>query len=322
MRTLPAWRVIALIALLAALAVVSLPDRGITLADDNDGNSSGQGSDDDDDSGQGEDGDDDNSGEGNNGADNSGQGRNDDNAVATAAAYTIEVTCASTADATQTACEFQAIAPPGGKKVSHVVVPAAVACAGVVGGDAEFVDPDPNAHVTGYRETHDAFTMVFDGLVTPAGTATYWVKAAAGVYPATGPGLACNAPASAAETASTPAPATPAPETGTVVVVAYACQGVPADTSAYDWFGACTPGGPSHRYLLDPAENASDDLFAAGTNDTGSATFADLAPGAYALDDPDGNWCHAESDNVNAESDIVVAAGAETTVWLFYCEGG
>ncbi len=52
----------------------------------------------------------------------------------------------------------------------------------------------------------------------------------------------------------------------------------------------------------------------------GEATFADLPPGRYDLDDVDGAWCHAESDAVNAEGDVVVEAGVATTVWLFYCQ--
>jgi len=51
------------------------------------------------------------------------------------------------------------------------------------------------------------------------------------------------------------------------------------------------------------------------------ATFASLDPGAYRLDLTGIDWCHAESDNVDASGDVVVEAGAEATVWIFTCTG-
>jgi len=255
------------------------------------------------------------------------------NPVEPAAGYGADVTCTVAADATSTECRFTSVTPAGSKKTSHFVIPEGVVCAGVLDGDFERVAPDPNTNVTGYRATgKEPFRLVLDGAVTTGGTATYWLKAADAVFPATGPGLACTEPAAsttgaALETtfevmdetavASTPAAVT----TGTITVSTYKCAEVPADTSAHDWYGACDPGG-DHRYVLAPAEGDGTDLYAAETAKTGAATFGDLAPGLYELEDTDGRWCHAESDAVNAEGQVMVEAGGETTVWLFYCDDG
>jgi hypothetical protein len=32
-------------------------------------------------------------------------------------------------------------------------------------------------------------------------------------------------------------------------------------------------------------------------------------------------WCHAESDNVDAQGHVVVAAGKRASVWIFNCVG-
>jgi hypothetical protein len=32
-----------------------------------------------------------------------------------------------------------------------------------------------------------------------------------------------------------------------------------------------------------------------------------------------GNWCHAESDSVNAQGDVTVRANERSTVWIFHC---
>jgi len=270
------------------------------------------------------------------------------NPVEPATGYGVDVACTVADDATRTACTFAGVAPEGGKRVSHLVIPEAAICANVLNGDFDRVDPDPTTSVTGYRATgNEPYALILEGQVTIEGATTYWIKAANEVFPATGPGLACPEPAAstAAETTTeatattdaplqatldetpeptleTTPPATPeAATTGTITVSTYACTGVPADTSAYDWFGACDPGG-EHRYVLAPVEGVTTDLHAAETSKTGEATFPDLPAGFYDVDDPDGRWCHAESDAVNADGNVMVEPGAETTVWLFYCHDG
>jgi hypothetical protein len=269
--------------------------------------------------------------------------------VETIAGYTIEIDCGEAddedpgnAEDRTTACTFTAVEPDGGKKVTHVLIPAEVACADA-SGDVAWVDPDPNINRAGYRhEGQKPFSVVFEGVVTTAGSATYWVKAANRVLPATGPGLTCAdpdqeqaedvsipqptagptesggtiEPSPVPTTAPTAAPTqTPVPTTGIVTVVTYTCPGVTLGADI-DWFGTCGAAAGGTSYTLDDGKTALNGV----TGEDGSATFGDLVPGTYALNDDSGNWCHAESDNVNTEGDVVVEAGVTTTVWLFYCE--
>jgi len=39
------------------------------------------------------------------------------------------------------------------------------------------------------------------------------------------------------------------------------------------------------------------------------------------LQEVDATWCHAESDSVNAQGQVVVAAGERASVWIFNCVG-
>jgi hypothetical protein len=61
---------------------------------------------------------------------------------------------------------------------------------------------------------------------------------------------------------------------------------------------------------------------AAETDGAGEVVFSGLEPGTYDLTLLDGSWCHAKSDRVTAESDVVVEAGQESTVWVFLCDQG
>src|SRR6478672_6223835 len=58
------------------------------------------------------------------------------------AAYTVHVDCVYDADN-----------PAGAKKINLLDLPSDEICAQVVGGDARYVDPDPNTGATGYRST-------------------------------------------------------------------------------------------------------------------------------------------------------------------------
>ncbi|MCC7024881.1 MAG: hypothetical protein IT338_18775, partial [Thermomicrobiales bacterium] len=49
--------------------------------------------------------------------------------------------------------------------------------------------------------------------------------------------------------------------------------------------------------------------------------FGNLQPGTYQLQPEGGAWCYAESDNVDANGNVVVAADAESHVWSFTCGG-
>jgi hypothetical protein len=240
--------------------------------------------------------------------------------------YAVEVACAAVADGVQTECTFTGIAPEGAKKVGHVDLEESDVCTEVVGGDYEYVDPDPNTRVTGYKSkgSEASFTLVLDGAVTPAGQITYWVKAGGGVFPAPGPGLSCAAPAAAQaaeQAAPTTAPTpTAAPTTGEIAILAYGCPERPADPSIFDWFGACAPDGTARQFTLAPAATP-DQTVTTETSDTGEARFADVAPGTYELLPVGDSWCNAKSDDVTAEGRVVVEAGQTTTIWAFYCPG-
>ncbi len=260
------------------------------------------------------------------------------NLVEPVADYGVDVAC-TTVSATSTECTVTGVTPDNGKKISYIVIPEAAVCTGVIGGEHQYVDPDRQTDVTGYKswDAEGSLTLILDGQVTTGGAATYWLRAANEIFPATGPGFFCDEPVTttpevtpeAATQGTSPATvevtleATPddAAATGTVTVSTYGCTEVPADTSAYDWYGACDAGG-DHRFVLAPVEDDATGPLAADTAKTGEATFADLPPGLYDLDDVNANWCHAESDAVNAEGEVMVEAGAETTVWLFYCHDG
>ena len=57
------------------------------------------------------------------------------------------------------------------------------------------------------------------------------------------------------------------------------------------------------------------------TDGDGILRFTRLQPGTYDLQEVDGTWCHAESDSVNAQGQVVVAAGERASVWIFNCVG-
>lgn len=270
--------------------------------------------------------DEDNPGRGNNGDPPGNPGNGNDEPVVMAEDYAVEVTCEYSADDDITTCTFTGTAPADAKDVSHIDLPESAVCTEVVDGDFEYVDPDPNTHVTGYKSkgSEGEFTLVLDGEVTTSGTTTYWFKTGDGVFPATGDGLACGNMSFALE--SDPATATEASEsagnedTGTLVVETYTCSSVPVDTSEYDWFGRCEPGGETLSFTLLPAGSETGERRTAETDTSGRVEFASLTPGSHDLDLVDASWCHAKSDNVTTEGDPVVEPGATTTVWIFMCE--
>ncbi len=342
MRQLAIWRLAAILLLAAfPLATAAHPDFAPATLADNGKQGEGNG---DKDTGASDDG---NRGHGNdpdghdedNPGNSSGPGNDKDKkddtgkAVETVptAGYTVAVDCHPADDGLTTTCTFAATAPEGGKDVGFLQVPVDAVCAEVVESDARIVDPDPHTHVTGYtsRGKEGALTLALDGQVTTAGTATYWIKAGGEVFPIEGPGLRCDLAADAAAdtpaTATLPADvaptATPAPSTGTVAVAMLTCTGVPADTEEFDWFGECSPSVDSPRDItLAPSDDSAPPDTAA-TDADGEATFTDVAPGDYRLELVEGSWCHAVSDHVTADSEVVVEAGTTSTVWIFICDG-
>ncbi len=286
--------------------------------------------------------------------DNKDEERGSEGQVERAAAYRVGADCAYDETAEETTCTFAGLAPPEAKDVSHVDLPASEVCTEVLGGDHEYVDPDPNTRVVGYksRGSQGTFTLVLTGRVTTGGTATYWFKTGDGVFPATGPGLRCGESATQQAVEVTPeteatGQATVSPEaestwaaeiqitlevelvgtveaeavtSGAILVQTYACGAAPADPAAFDWYGACQLGGDGVPFTLSSKEGTQfSDAGDGATDAAGLLRFDGLAPGTYRLRGLDVVWCHAESDNVDEQGDLVIGAGQQVTVWIFLC---
>jgi hypothetical protein len=211
--------------------------------------------------------------------------------------------------------------------VGHVDLPEEAVCTEVVGGEYEYVDPDPNTRVTGYksRGSEGKFTLVLEGEVVSAGTTTYWFKAGDGVFPGRGPGLLCGEQAS--KTPASPDADDELPEgtasatesTGGLVVMVYSCASLPADTENFDWFGECDPASDTHNLVLELLSENAGTPVTTESNQSGNASFDALEPGLYSLEMTDVGWCHATSDNVNANGKVIIEEGERTTVWIFTC---
>jgi hypothetical protein len=234
--------------------------------------------------------------------------------------YRIEIACEYDDGLDQTSCVITGVAPEGGKKVGHFDIPADSVCAEVIDGDFAFVDPDPHTDVNGYssRGNKAEITLIMRGEVTVAGTATYWFKVASDVFPATGPGLSCVPPSEEQLPASSPT-ATSEPATGSLVVTTYTCVDVPEQRTGFDWFGGCHLFDGSVSYELVSVASGAAYTDTASVTATGELTFDSLEAGTYQLTRNDVSWCHAESDNVNSEGEVIISPGERTNVWIFTC---
>lgn len=250
----------------------------------------------------------------------------DDAVISGDGGYRVEVSCDYDDVAGTSTCTFTGIVPDGGKKINHLDVPQDAICAEVTGGTFKYVEDDPHTAVTGYQTkgSDDTVTLVLDGHAVPAGTVTYWLKAANNTLPVTGPGIDCGKPMAFQQEqdpeSATPTP-TSQPESGDLVVLIYTCADVPADTTDYDWFRLCDSEGGAHDLELTRISEVALEPTPASTDESGDATFIDLEPGLYALVMTDGAWCKAVSDNVDAEGNVIIDAGQRTTVYGFVCEG-
>lgn len=281
-----------------------------------------------------------NRGRGNNDDDNKNRGRgNDDDddkangrEVSSSGGYRVEVECDVDDDDDTSECEFSGIAPSDASDIDRITVPADVVCAEVIDGDFVLVNAQPGAGVAGYMsdDDDDELELELHGRVTTAGTMTYWVSTSDGVFPAEGPGLHCHQAQGAVSdlgamaTAATATPPAPTPEvtTGTLAIAVYSCDNVPDDTSMFDWFAECAPGSDPIAFLLTPSGETAVDRYTTESDATGEAAFEMLEPGTYRLEAIDTLWCHATSDRVTSDSEVVVQAAEQTTVWTFHCDEG
>ena len=249
------------------------------------------------------------------------KGKGNENAapVDVTRSYTVNVNCVYQSVDDLTTCAFEGLALEDAKKVGQLVAPEDQLCAAVTGNDGMYVDPDPHAHVIGYRSQGSTgkLTLVLSGNVSVGGAATYWIKAGGDVFPVRGPGLVCL---SAAAAATATAPSDVSDSAGALLVQTYSCP-IAAPQSDYDWFGACTPAGTESTFRLTPPGGTGSDDQTDAADESGQAQFGNLEPGLYDLARVDKNWCHAESDNVDQNGKVIIHAGERTTVWVFSCNG-
>jgi hypothetical protein len=135
---------------------------------------------------------------------------------------------------------------------------------------------------------------------------------------------ATSTPAAIRTPTSTPRPTTssltPVADGSILVRVMRCPAGTP--TSGRDWQSACTTA-------MDGAELALEALSGeyAGWSRSGKSSlrgivrFDALPAGRYRLELIGANWCHAESDSVDIDGNLVVGTGASVTVWTFVCQG-
>jgi hypothetical protein len=246
----------------------------------------------------------------------------------------VTVGCLADAGAGRSTCVFAGVAPAG-EAVAGIAVPEATVCARVVAGDfarAGIADGDAQASAPGDAATWyttgsayrgpayvsnghpNVLTLVLDGTVTTTGTATYWLRTANGVGAAPGPGLRC-APAQGNTTNLAAA-------TGSIVIQTFACDAgtKTADAATLDWFAACpapVAGATFELTALDGDNQGRQRRETAG--DDGVLRAGDLTPGHYQVVQIGANWCHAESDSVDDQGRVVVAAGQRASVWIFDC---
>jgi hypothetical protein len=109
--------------------------------------------------------------------------------------------------------------------------------------------------------------------------------------------------------------------TGAITVYKFACP-ITVPPNTYDWYGRCGAQGAGVRFSLAVWDGSASVPLTTGTTDgDGILRFTRVQPGVYDLTEVDATWCHAESDSVDAQGRVVVAAGARASVWIFDCVG-
>jgi hypothetical protein len=108
--------------------------------------------------------------------------------------------------------------------------------------------------------------------------------------------------------------------TGAIIAEAMACP-ITEPQAGYDWFGQCTTPAVGMGFSLYAAGDETAPLATLEVNDQGRAHFGGVPPGTYQLRPEGANWCYAESNRVDANGGVLVAADAESHVWSFVCGG-
>jgi hypothetical protein len=103
--------------------------------------------------------------------------------------------------------------------------------------------------------------------------------------------------------------------TGSITVIASLCQG--NKDNKYDWQKECDPFGAGLDFSLTSVSKGTTTSGATGSNS--KLVFSGLADGTYALQETNGDWCHAEADLVDASGNVKVANGGNTNVYIYNC---
>jgi hypothetical protein len=256
--------------------------------------------------------------------------------VEPATGYRVTVGCHTDAGRDETTCVFAGVALAEGEAVGGLAVPEGTVCTPVVAGDfvqssggttggsVTFANETTDWYTigSGYRGPAfvsdgqpDVLTLVLAGTVETDGTATYWLQTEHGVAAATGPGLRC-APA------NTTTAAAPDEQTGAILVQAFTCpfETAPADAATLDWFAECAQPAPDATFKITALNDENTSLpRKESADDNGVVRVEDLPAGDYRLVQTDTDWCHAESDRVDDQGNVVVKPGERATVWIFDC---
>ncbi|MDQ3695553.1 MAG: SpaA isopeptide-forming pilin-related protein, partial [Chloroflexota bacterium] len=111
------------------------------------------------------------------------------------------------------------------------------------------------------------------------------------------------------------------PTTGSIVIHKYGCAAT-TYPPGYDWFRECESQGAGVQFALSFFDGTQFVPRSTGaTSEDGLLRFNRVPPGTYRLQEIGAAWCHAESDSVNAQGDVIVQAGQRANVWIFNCLG-
>lgn len=175
---------------------------------------------------------------------------------------------------------------------------------------------DNNVAIAGGRATDEVveqivqpstITITLEGQVVPGKLTTYWLDTEAGRRPAAGPTLLQVAD--------------PETETGVIVIEAWACP-IGQPEPSFDWFGQCTTPATAMEFALYPADGGGAPLATGVPDADGRVRFANVPPGTYQVRPEATVWCHAESDHVDSNGNVIVEPQAESHVWSFVCSAG
>ncbi|MER3486432.1 MAG: hypothetical protein C4345_11130, partial [Chloroflexota bacterium] len=109
--------------------------------------------------------------------------------------------------------------------------------------------------------------------------------------------------------------------TGVIVIHKYVCDLPPLKRPAnFDWFNECAIQTTGVKFALSLRTGGLYKPVSTGmTNPDGILRFGMLKPGTYQIKEVGGDWCHAESDSVDAQGNVIVKAGQRANVWIFNC---